>query len=594
MPQFKDQCDLVSEPTSELLRCIQDALFSGVTSAGDGLITNIQWQPGLEQQDITQGGAKRHSFEDMCKPLGYDRRKFLYDDMYNVIAGGVSADRNPHSSNLVKRSRGQDHPGKTLRTVPSLAVLNGALFDISVPPITTASQDCMRFCMLLAGTRLPVIRKAFLMRALRGQSFWNEQGHHARLQFKDAGIRVSSAFASEAALDDLLQQGVDHGLLALPEDGNVWTVVHNEKWAVNHHCVLESSDGLALLCFLAPRDEAGDSIVHDDLAGLVTQLGIDTLPPHLDLMFTKVRSVMLRQRCLYLESDRILQQKIKTTELCDVRTTCQVSQLYLSMAENAILQNQFRKACGYADKVLAPEPGMKPTEMELRLGRQKYTVKGRLLRFEGRFEEAKNALTVCFQICSAHDFASMHHVRRHLADVYCELLDPAKAQQLLEDGLRSLDSRQNSRSPMRRRILISLATALTRLGRYQEAKSHLADVRSQYESHPPANPTDELDHFHTTAQLMTIAARDENYVWSLHYATDALALAQRYTSFAPNNYYRGFVLRYRAMLYKALANEELSHKDHLAATGCVQDKRHFIAGFGTWEVDWLHSRCSWQ
>ena len=309
--------------------------------------------------------------------------------------------------------------------------------------------------------------------------------------------------------------------------------------------------------------------------GLLT----DDHPPHLRISIARAEGLLLRMAGRVKESENVLQEAITSLHASDTLSQCLIKQLYLSRVENAFQENRFEEAGVWLEKVtLEHESRQRMPAMELQLLRLKHTVTGRLMQYIGCFEAAEQSFEMCLTICEHASKDAVCHIVRHIADVRCELGRPDDAQALLEPYIRELRAshRQNTRAY--RRLALPLAEALLLNKRYSEAQSVLHEVHGIFRNLDRRDQTDELDHVRSSIGLMRIARASESWDLVLEIATDALQMTEKYASFSSSNFYKGCILRFRAV-----AQLESALQDVNAAARCVQIRRHFMAGIGTYE-----------
>ena len=505
------------------------------------------------------------------------------------------------------------------------------------------SGDCKYLAMVLQEMRCPQLSEGTLSRGLDGKKIWSEDGRSKLVAIGEIGLneRVLAALQRASTLRSALQQCKDRGWLAYDEHGEGLTVIQRSGPLLICEPEIQL-DALRLLCFLSPNalafdpeyvrasyaecladaDRSGRRVFREllpalltwtsiaqragaseallctlieaimngyracpsrqcgDLTDIVARLGNPALPAHLSLTLAWTQSYLLREKCQYEESDRVSQAAIDAYAATDVRTACGIGHLYLSKAENAILRNDLEGARRCADMFDLPTELTSQSDMTWHMARLKWTVNARICRFSGQFEEAKRYLEICLKYCRNQDSTKAPYVLRLLADVFCELKCPETAEQLLKAPLEENPPCDGRMSTTCRRLTTSLANSIAQQGRFDEALTYVQDVEAHYDQQQASNPTNELEHFYTKTMHMIIAFHMANFDESLRVAGQALDLAERYRSFRPNNFYRGFVLRYRAMIRLQQANQDVTE-----AANCVAQPRHYLAGMGTYELE---------
>lgn len=295
---------------------------------------------------------------------------------------------------------------------------------------------------------------------------------------------------------------------------------------------------------------------------------------HYTLELASMRSMELRKRADYDGSDRVIQD-VMNTSISGIRSKYWLSQLYLSMAENRILQNDYAAAEQWAHRVDVPDRPECESPMLWRLLEQKWMFLGRLFRYGGKFSDAKDVLKLCLdnRRLSGRNVTT---VLRQLADIYLELDQPQEAKALLQPYLAKYED-QGAVWTSYYRLLLSYADADIMIGNLEDAQQMLHRIENHFRRRKPISPTEQLDHVRSAISSMRIALSRSDWVEGVQRATAALGLTN-YPSFTENNCYKGYIHAARAACCSHLAASDIE-----LAKQRVLEPRHYMAGIGTYD-----------
>lgn len=317
------------------------------------------------------------------------------------------------------------------------------------------------------------------------------------------------------------------------------------------------------------------------------QLHKSGVPSCLQLALARTQSVILRRREQYVESDEVINLAIRTFPLEDVRTACFRGLLYLSLAENAILRNQYSTAMEWVDAIeltVAPAEHLQKTALIWHLLEEKWIAMGRIYRYTAQFEKAEEALRPCLNRRRQSSMTNVHHIVRQLADVYVELREYEQAKTLLDHYLGQLREQGKQSSRPYSRLLLSKVDVDIATGDHKNAQALLDEIDQDFGRKPPTTQTEQLDHVRAEIASMRIAMYGDDWDRVLRRSMEALRLANTYSSFTGTNYYKGYILKLRTTAYLSLA-----HADIAAAEDCGLEPRNFITGVGTYDLEKAHS-----
>ena len=169
-------------------------------------------------------------------------------------------------------------------------------------------------------------------------------------------------------------------------------------------------------------------------------------------------------------------------------------------------------------------------------------------------------------------------VARQLADIQVELGEIESAKTLLHHHLAILQQKRRQDTIPYTRLLLSYADAELRLGQFDSAEARLEEVRTRFEAHSITTQTDQLDHVRALIACTRISLHKHRWPEEIERSTAALRLANQYEFLTATNYYKGYLHKVRAISHLQLAQADME-----AATECVRQPRHYMAGVGTYD-----------
>lgn len=310
------------------------------------------------------------------------------------------------------------------------------------------------------------------------------------------------------------------------------------------------------------------------------------LPDYLLLAIENRQSVILRFEGDHDQSDLLIQDILNRVIATDIKSHCLYGRLLFSRAENAILRKDFDNAAFYIGQwEIKNNP---PSGCEFQVIRLKNTVLGRVSRYLGDFLHAQYCLNSCLMTISTE--TSRYHVMHHLADVYCELKLPEKAEELVKKDIEELKSCGKQRSKAFRRLLLPLAEAYIEQRGFEEARAVLLQLSGIFDGIVGHNVSDQLDHVRSILGLVRVAYHESRWSEALQSSEQALHLVQTYKTFSDGNFYRGVIFLFRTIIFFELGQLLESQRAFASAKLCDQGPRHFIPGIGTYVLQPLRSR----
>lgn len=190
------------------------------------------------------------------------------------------------------------------------------------------------------------------------------------------------------------------------------------------------------MCSIGTLDDA-------ELALCIAQkLCADTVPLSSRLSLSKADSVYKRLSSLdkLSQSDEAASGAIVTAKDAHYLDACSkyaLAQLHFSLAENSLLRNDLHLAEIHVSRVdwLPSDLNHEWSVLTLRLAYAKSSVHGRVLRYKGDFLQAREVFEKCLMIGNGAHMLNENNIRRHLADVYCELGETRMTLDLLRPPL---------------------------------------------------------------------------------------------------------------------------------------------------------------
>jgi len=167
----------------------------------------------------------------------------------------------------------------------------------------------------------------------------------------------------------------------------------------------------------------------------------------------------------------------------DARWNAQRGELVLSFAENLIESGALTAARHELLQWKPINPGS-PSSMERIVLRGRNITLGKILKFQGHFQEALDTLKAVLQESKTDSFYDCTGWRRvllsNIGDLYCELQRPADAQFLLEPELKQMIDSGSQNISSGRRLQLTLAESFIRSGMYEKAEEILSNLGKLY------------------------------------------------------------------------------------------------------------------
>ena len=254
-----------------------------------------------------------------------------------------------------------------------------------------------------------------------------------------------------------------------------------------------------------------------------------TLPYYLLLDLTYQLSVLLRLSGDYSNSKKlILNCKLPSIYPTDRRFHASYGRLYNSYLENLIQEENYDAAT----HEIANWSPLNPSSMiELDVLARKQMTSAKLLRCQGRFDDARQLLEGC-PILPYH--LHRYSLRASLADAYTDLGSPCKALEILTQEI--TDAKTNEvKNKAYRRLFVSSITANIEYGQYKEAERCLKDTLPLFQIKDP-NVSDQLLHIRFLISSAQILHHNLHWLEALAEWEAILSYIRIYKSFEGEGY----------------------------------------------------------
>ncbi|MCJ1423578.1 hypothetical protein MMC29_001462 [Sticta canariensis] len=295
---------------------------------------------------------------------------------------------------------------------------------------------------------------------------------------------------------------------------------------LRHILRLYAEDGLELppsnntVETLLSASKLEDGRDRENLLVTAARLQLDPPEPRLRAEVVYQLSVMLRSQGRISDSERVITEFLGNESLdLNPESHLLLGLLHLSQANNQTYRFDFRRAREESRKWRPPSDNL--SDSELRLLCDHLYCNGRILKGEGRFNEARR----CFEGCLA-----IHGISRpkralivsHLSDIYCELdymqrnaRQPGQHSAHLEEGRevvqREIARMRASANPSKglRRLLLSLVEIELRGGHLESAERIISELLEMYSGVTEPDVNERVGHVQTLIARARISQLDE-------------------------------------------------------------------------------------
>ncbi len=331
---------------------------------------------------------------------------------------------------------------------------------------------------------------------------------------------------------------------------------------------------------------------------MATSLSQNPTQGHLQAEITYRRSVLLRSEAHISESDLVIQEFLNRQSLDPKQGSHLLGLLHISQANNHIYHFDFSRAREQLRKWHPSDNEL--SEGELRVLCDQICCNGRILRGEGRFDEAK----VCFEGClrtPGLPSSKRRLIVSQLADVYCELHYATGQIAYLNTAREVVQPEIDSvraccpHSKALRRLLLSLSEIEIRLGHHDNAEHLIDELLNIYNILPEPDINDKLGHVRTLIASARISLPSEaEQRWRL-----ALLQNKVYNPFEEEVFTCGVIYLFICCIQLGFGDADKGREafHHAAEVICRKRPQYLIPGVGTYLFDFvrqeLRSRAGW-
>ncbi|CZS92454.1 uncharacterized protein RAG0_03007 [Rhynchosporium agropyri] len=482
------------------------------------------------------------------------------------------------------------------------------------------------------------IRRDVLFRGLLLQKRWDSFGNVHGITLRDAGFdeQIVCLFSGQGEFEQDIESCIQLGLIVqeVSEDGSlVYSITDRSRDQILQFCQREELHllGVMFITHIFPRDQNLESSFQDlgklllphleriwesvlgkpeptlpahirndlveaslatytlvgkprtkDFISVIAKLQVPELPDYLRMAVANRESILLRFKGDHDQSDVVIQNILgsNATDWKDMRSYCAYGRLLLSRTENAILRKEFAKAKSYLETWAVKKS--EPSLLELQLVRFKNTVFGRLSRYEGDFQHSRHCLEGC--LASVIGDSSRYHVMHHLGDVYCELGEPDKVEELVFDDMEQLKARGKQQSKAFRRLALPLAEAYIRQGNFEAAKIIFQELLVTFEGMLNHDVADQLGHVRLLIGLARVSRSQAQWFDTRQILEKALLLTENYNTFSKKNYYKGVIYLFLSLVNFELHKYTKGRLTLASANDILREEapRHFMPGMGSY------------
>lgn len=332
----------------------------------------------------------------------------------------------------------------------------------------------------------------------------------------------------------------------------------------------------------------------------IKQLSQDENDAYLKICVAHRESSVLRMLGEGTSSNKTLEEFVHSTILPgynqllegDARWNARRGELVLSFAENLIEAGALTAARHELLQWKPISPGS-PSSMERIVLRGRNITLGKILKFQGHFQEALDTLDAVLQESEIDSFYEGTDWRRvllcNIGDLYCELRRPADTQSLVAPELKRMIDSGSQNISSGRRLQLTLAESFIRSGMFVKAEEVSSNLGKVYSTIHDPDALTKRGMFRVWASLARIAHL--RYRWNealLHWnkASDALrSLCQQDSPHsALVQYATAYTLAKLGKAPRGGLNISAAKAKDLLKTG---ERRYWIAGFDSYWHDYI-------
>lgn len=305
----------------------------------------------------------------------------------------------------------------------------------------------------------------------------------------------------------------------------------------------------------------------------------------------------LRLRGRFKESNKFLELSAKrlsipvdksTVTFTDARAHYFYGLMLISKSENDLQCHRFDKAISRLSNWTAADIHSNPRTLHFTISRQKSTVIGRILRYQGIFPESEECLTKCWDCCRLLSNTSTRcHILHHLADVLCENKKYKEALIYLTKDMSELEHEEKTAHQSYRRLLVSMVECNVMLGQLSEAESKCLRIHEQLKDLSLDPLCGQMDDFRVTISLIRINVMRASYNEALFWSKTARGQIERHSTFEIYGFYSRVLWLFQCIIESELGNEAEVQLALGEAAKCQIVRQHYIPGLGTYVYDWV-------
>ena len=270
----------------------------------------------------------------------------------------------------------------------------------------------------------------------------------------------------------------------------------------------------------------------------------------------------------------------------DVRSNALYGQLILSYAANKIRCNKLDHARSMLDR-FSPLNNDRPSTMERLVLKKKEVTIGRIDRYQGKFQLARERLTPSRDEDAKLDGVTGRSRISHLACVLCELGEPRKAQMLLCQEIKIMEKLGSQDISSGRSLRLSLAEALLQQESLKEAEDIYLRLKEVIEDCPNPNFVVGIQKLRLWMGLARVSHLKRS--WS-----DALTKWEKALRASEDcNWKAGFnemVVRYSISHVKSILGERENSESHIKRADELyrrEGRQFWLTGLGTYWLDFV-------
>ncbi|KAL9585407.1 MAG: hypothetical protein Q9203_004257 [Teloschistes exilis] len=414
----------------------------------------------------------------------------------------------------------EDRKNDILRFKPRLRDYDNTVFttwDINFEQVERDSKEASTVLLFFCFLDPSNISEAMLDRACSPQKRWNRMGEMSELSPIDAGLNsdlvalIKDERVPHRVQDEWRLQAVLAVCHAFPRNNYLEPLYEHLGRSYLRHVVriLKEYDQLSeadagptpsryeVSSMLLAASRFSSTSWKRETINRVKQLSQDENDAYLNICVAHRESSVLRMLGEGTSSNKTLEEFVHSIILPgynqllegDARWNAQRGELVLSFTENLIEAGALTAARHELLQWKPINPGS-PSSMERIVLRGRNITLGKILKFQGRFQEALDTLDAVLQESEIDSFYEGTGWRRvllcNIGDLYCELRRPADSQSLVAPELKRMIDSGSQNISSGRRLQLTLAESFIRSGMFEKAEEVLSNLGKVYSTiHDP-------------------------------------------------------------------------------------------------------------